>query len=108
MNQGLYTAATGMLAIEARQTALANNVANISTPGFKRHEPVKLGFYQVFSATNRHPFHFNARPVPGGGVTIAETYSDLGGGLLQATGTPTNLALQGPGYFVLDTPMGER
>ena len=108
MNQGLYTAASGMIAIEARQTAIANNIANVATPGFKRHEPVKLGFYQTFTEKLRHPFHFDVRPAPGGGVKLVETYTDLSGGQLESTGNPMNLALQGPGYFVVDTPRGER
>ena len=108
MNQGLYTAATGMMAVEARQSALANNIANVSTPGFKRHAPVQLGFYQTFSEVMRHPFHFNARSAPAGGVKVVETFTDLGGGAMQSTGNPLNVGIQGPGYFAVDTPRGER
>ena len=108
MNQGLYMAASGLVAVEARQTALANNIANVATPGFRRQTPVKLGFYQTFSEVLRHPFHFDVRSAPGGGVKLVETYTDLGAGALVSTGNPLNLAIQGPGYFVVDTPEGER
>ena len=49
MIQGLYTAADGMLAVEAKQSAISNNIANTSTPGYKRAEPILSGFYTVFS-----------------------------------------------------------
>jgi len=108
MIQGLYTAAAGMVAVEARQSAIANNIANASTPGFKRQEPVQLGFYEVFSQNLRRPFLFTTDPAPAGGVKIVETFTNTAAGALRNTENPLHVALQGPGYFAIDTPNGER
>ncbi len=108
MIQGLYTAAGGMLAVEKRQDILANNIANVSTPGYKRHAPVQLGFNEIFSETLRRPFHFDSDSAPAGGVRIVESYSDLAAGVLRKTDNPFQMALIGPGYFVIDTPEGDR
>jgi len=108
MLQGLLTAAGGMLAIEARQAVIANNIANAATPGYKRQTPVTLGFDAVFSEKAIHPFHFNRDSAPGGGARIVETYPDLGPGALKQTANPLNVALDGPGYIAVETPRGER
>ena len=108
MIQGLYTAAGGMLAVEKRQDILANNIANVSTPGYKRHAPVQLGFNEIFSETLRRPFLFDSKSAPAGGVRIVESFSDLTAGVLRKTDNPFQMALIGPGYFVIDTPQGDR
>ncbi|MBI1319543.1 MAG: flagellar basal-body rod protein FlgF [Candidatus Hydrogenedens sp.] len=108
MIQGLYTAAGGMLAVEKRQEAIANNIANAATPGYKRAQPVQLGFYQVFQTAMRRPAWHRADTAPSGGVKLVDTYPSLQSGILQDTGNDMNLALQGPGFFVVDTPAGER
>jgi len=97
-----------MLAVEARQEAIANNIANASTAGYKRSEPVTLGFYEIFSGARRTPAFFDADAAPGGGLKIVETSPDLSAGTLQTTENPFSMALQGPGYFTVDTPAGER
>lgn len=108
MISGLYTAASGMIAVESRQETVANNIANAATPGFKRQQPVTMGFYELFSGKLRNPATFQIKAAPGGGPKMVETYPDLRDGMLQHTENPLNLALQGPGYFVVDTPNGER
>ncbi|QRG67353.1 flagellar hook-basal body protein [Brevibacillus choshinensis] len=44
MIRGLYTSASGMLALQNRQESLANNLANINTPGFKQDVGVMRAF----------------------------------------------------------------
>lgn len=108
MIQGLYTAAAGMYAVESKQSAIANNIANASTPGFKRAEPILSGFYTLFSGSLRQPFHFDIATAPGGGVRVGETVADQSGGGLTEVGDPLSMALLGPGMFVVNTPAGER
>jgi len=108
MIQGLYTAASGMIAVERRVESHANNVANAATPGFKKQVPVQTGFYQTLSQELRNPFHYNVRRAPGGGVRVTDTHTNFSAGVLRRTENPLNLALQGPGYFVVDTRQGPR
>ncbi len=108
MLPGLYNAATGMIAVEQRQDIIANNLANVSTPGYKRMQPVQLGFYEVFSQKMIHPFHFDTEAAPAGGVKGVESFTNLTLGPLRITEDPLSLALHGPGYIAIDTPGGER
>ena len=73
---------------EARQEAVAHNLANASTPGFKGQ--------RVF-----------AKLLEGAGVE-PQGEIDLRGGGLSDTGRPLDLALDGDGFMVLETPGGER
>ena len=106
--QGLYAAALGMLAMEARQALIANNIANASTPGFRRQDGVQKGFYSVFAPMFHTPAYLNSRKGPGGGTQMVETFTDFSGGVITSTGDPLNIALSGPGFMAVDAPQGER
>lgn len=108
MIQGLYKAASGMVVIETRQSVVANNIANSATSGFRRQEPVQKGFYEVFSNKLVRPTRFNRSTAPGGGVKLEETFTDTASGPITVTEDPMNVALSGPGFFVVETPQGQR
>jgi flagellar basal body rod protein FlgG len=73
---------------EEKQAAVAHNLANASTPGFKGE--------RVF-----------ARLLEGAGVA-PEGATDLRAGAMTGTGRPLDLALDGDGFLVVETPSGER
>lgn len=109
MLKGLYAAASGMVTLQARQDVLANNVANAATPGFRRHIPVSLGFYDLFSGKLRSTAWFRARSTaPGGGLKPVETWPDPAQGPIQTTANPLDIALTGPGFLAVETPNGIR
>jgi len=108
MIPGIYISAGGMIASEQRQSVYANNVANSSTAGYKALTPVQLGFYPLFRKVGENYHVYVPKSAPGGGVKVVETFPDLSLGPLKQTGNPLNIAIQGPGYFVLQTPSGER
>jgi flagellar basal body rod protein FlgG len=85
---GLQTAAHALRYWENRQQVAAHNLANVDTRGFKGE--------RVFARLIDETF------------VAAETETDYRPGSLTQTGNPLDLALDGPGYFVLDTPDGER
>ena len=94
MLEGLYSAAAGMAAQQRRTEALANDVANVNTTGYKR---VRLGFrdliYQQAGAGAR-----------GGVRTGAGAAAEIVGrsqvqGALRQTDNPLDLAIEGPGFF---------
>jgi flagellar basal-body rod protein FlgF len=90
----------------AQQRALdvtATNLANASTPGFKAERV-------VFSDWLSRQTHTDS---PRGGGTVAftqdrATYRDQQAGPVQHTGNPLDLAVEGNGYFTVDTPRGPR
>jgi flagellar basal body rod protein FlgG len=81
-------AASALRYWERKQDIVANNLANVSTGAFKAQ--------QVFARLMD-----GARPA-------AETTSDLTVGTLRETGAPLDLAIDGPGFFVASTSLGER
>lgn len=92
------------LALQQRATAvLAHNIANADTPGFRALRPV---FAEYLVRQQR-------AAVPPGGRDIAfvqdrATWREMEPGPLQPTGNPLDLAISGEGFFVVETPRGER
>ena len=87
-NNGLSAAAAALQMLERRQQVLANNLANASTYGFKAETTfARLMDNQLAKA----------------GAAL-----DLSPGNLTETGNPLDLAMEGEGFFVIDTPAGER
>ncbi len=105
MIKGLYAAASGMVAQQARISAVANNLANISTNGYKRSVPVYKGFYEVFLEKVTQST-LSPESVPGGGVAVDGTYGDFSQGILALGQGPLDVAINGPGFFVVQTPSG--
>lgn len=85
---GLNIAARALHYWEDRQQVAAHNLANVDTRGFKGE--------RVF-----------ARMI-GDALVTAEAATDDRPGTLTQTGNPLDLAFNGPGYFVVRTPEGER
>ena len=86
MLPGLYSASSGMRAVEDRQHIIANNIANAATPGYKRQRAVQEGFYQLFLRERCNPHYFNQALSPGGGSKVVMSYSNYKPGILNATG----------------------
>lgn len=92
------------LALQERSTqALAHNIANADTPGFRAMRPV---FGQVMVNLR------GAGGLPGDrSMSIPQdraTWRDMAPGTLQTTGNPLDVAIDGEGFFVVETPKGER
>ena len=94
MNIGLYRSAVALSQHEARLDAIAGNLANLSTVGFKRNLTATQGIRQ------RRP----SGPVQG---LTTRTSVDFTQGNLLRTGRDMDLALFGDGFFVVDGPTGE-
>lgn len=108
MIQGIYAAASGMMAIEDQQAVIANNIANAATPGFKRQNVIQEGFYQVLQGELANLATLEFDSAPGGGTRVTGVYSDWSEGTLSMTGDPFNIALVGPGFLTVETERGDR
>lgn len=108
MIQGLYAAASGMIATEDRQAVIANNIANAATSGFKRQNAIQEGFKEIFLGSFGNAARLNAERGPGGGMKLTNVYTDYATGPIGMTGNPLHIALQGPGFLAVETPAGER
>jgi len=116
--RGLYTGASGMTAQQIRLDALSNNLANVDTSGYKRDVAVHKAFAQLLlrrtgdDGVYRTPFGSADRaPVVGAigtGVETNELFTEFEQGALKETESDFDLALDGKGFFCVQTPQGER
>lgn len=115
--RGLYTGASGMTGEMVRSDVIANNLANVNTTGFKREHSVFRTFPEVLirrinDAVVASPGGLiDLRPavgVMGAGVLVDEIMTDHAQGPLRQTQNSLDLAIVGPGFFVVQTPGGER
>jgi flagellar basal-body rod protein FlgG len=110
MNLSLYSAATGMEAQQLNLNTIANNLANVNTPGFKRS---KIEFqdllYQKPRAAGTDSGGGNLVPTGvevGNGSRVAATSKIFTQGQLTSTGEKFDLAIQGDGFFEVQRPDG--
>ena len=110
MNLSLYSAATGMEAQQLNLNTIANNLANVNTPGFKRS---KIEFqdllYQKPRASGADSGGGNLVPTGtevGNGSRVAATSKVFTQGQLTNTGEKLDVAIQGDGFFEVQRPDG--
>jgi len=78
---------------EARMAILANNLANVNTPGYKADQ---VSFSEVLDEATGLP------------TVSATQYTEMTGGSREQTGNPLDVAVDGDGFFVVNTPDGRR
>ncbi len=103
MNLSLYSAATGMEAQELNLNTIANNLANVNTPGFKKSV---IEFQDLLYTKPRTSGTDtgNGNLVPtgvevGNGARVAATAKVFTQGQVTQTGQQFDLAIQGDGFF---------
>ncbi|MBI5755604.1 MAG: flagellar basal-body rod protein FlgF [Nitrospirae bacterium] len=118
MNKGIYPALSGGIAYEKMITVISNNVANINTSGYKADRPVfKVDMPSAaLDGNNPPPTPFSKGGQGGiiGGLDdkfyteIDSLFTDFSAGVIKQTGNPLDLAIEGDGFFVIDSPDGPR
>ncbi len=100
----LFSSLSGLNVETRRLDVIGNNIANVNTTAFKGS--------RMFQA-NQNPRTFSLGSEPtaelggsnpmqvGTGTMIASIQRDMGGGTLSPTGSPTDVAIDGAGFFVL-------
>ncbi len=111
MLRSLYTAASGMAAQELKMDVISNNLANSGTVGYKSQ---RAEFEDLLSETMRTAQGpsptTGAQPVGlqvGLGVRPAATSRSMAQGALTNTNNPTDLAIQGDGFFRVQQANGQ-
>ncbi|MGE3180424.1 MAG: flagellar hook-basal body protein [Phycisphaerae bacterium] len=102
MIYGFYESAAGMMTNEYRQNTLANNIANADTVGFKRDIAT---FAQRLTATEEGQHNGPSADwlsSLSGGVWLGATQTDYSEGPFIRTDAPTDAALSGSGFFVVE------
>ncbi|MBL8468672.1 flagellar basal-body rod protein FlgG [Methyloversatilis discipulorum] len=110
MIRSLWIARTGMDAHQTQLDVITNNLANVSTNGFKRARAV---FEDLLYQTMRQPGALNTQQntIPSGlqigtGVRPVATERIHTQGNIQQTGGTLDVAIQGEGFFQIQMPDG--
>lgn len=107
MPYGMYISAEGAQVQSRRLEVLANNLANVNTPGFKRDVPtfrtrLAEAFRQGLATPGRSP-----KDDVGGGVELNSVVTDFSAGDMKQTNIPTDMAIVGKGFFQVQREGGE-
>lgn len=118
MIRGWYIGASGMNAQQNRLDAISNNLANVDTTGYKKDIAVSKSFPELLlrrmqdDGVYETPFgSADIAPVIGKiglGVETNEMFTVFEQGSFKDTESTTDFALQGQGFFSVQTPHGER
>lgn len=96
------TPLSGLTAAQDQLQSVSNNLANADTDGYKDQT---LTFSDIFSASNA--INGAGDPIQtGSGVAISSTDSNFTDGSVSSTGTASNMALSGNGFFVTEGSSG--
>ncbi|SNB47040.1 flagellar basal-body rod protein FlgF [Geobacter sp. DSM 9736] len=97
MNSGLYAALSGNISAMRRLEIVTNNLANANTAGFKKD---RLQFESLLNGGQQA--RLTDTPV----LSAERFYTDYSAGPQRQTGNTLDLALEGEGFFVINTPEG--
>jgi len=107
----IYTATSALRAATMHQTRLAHNIANLQTTGFKQI----LTTRQAYAAQRVSEYNGDTAALVRGldgsleqGLLIPKEIVDFSQGVLQITDRPLDMALEGDGFFRIQTQDGER
>ncbi|WP_263261020.1 flagellar basal-body rod protein FlgG [Pseudomonas sp. RIT-PI-S] len=110
MLPALYVSKTGLAAQDTNLTTISNNLANVSTTGFKKD---RAEFQDLLYQVKRQPGAQSTQDseLPSGlqlgtGVRIVGTQKNFTAGSLQTTDQPLDMAVNGRGFFQVMQPDG--
>ena len=96
MDNSIYVTFSRQAALFRDLEVSANNLANATTPGYNTQKTV---FSEYLAADNKKKNAY---------ANDVTTYRDTSKGSLRMTENPFDLAITGPGYFIVETPYGTR
>ncbi len=107
----LTTALTGMQAAETQVDVAGNNLANSQTIGFKASEALFATQFLQTQSLGSGPTETNGGTNPrqtGLGTRVAAITPDFTQGTIEISTNPSDLAIQGEGFFMVESSEGER
>ena len=102
MENSIYTGLSRQMALRRQMEVVANNVANMNTAGFRSQQML---FLEAVMEADQPGI---SRDSEVSMVIDQGVVRDLRPGRLEQTGNPLDVAIQGDGYMVVETPSGPR
>lgn len=102
LGNALNSSVTGLDATSRAISVVGDNIANVNTPGFKER---RAEFGDVLGQSLSTGGGFSQT---GAGVKTTRISTIFSQGTFESTGRPTDLAIEGRGFFVVDDTQGSR
>jgi flagellar basal-body rod protein FlgF len=99
MIKALLSSGQAMAVQAKRHELIANNLANVNTPGFQK---------LISQVRTDLPSGADGQFTRGMQQPVVTSVSSTRSGPMRATGNPLDVGIAGEGYFLIDTPQGER
>jgi flagellar basal-body rod protein FlgG len=103
MPKGIYAAASAMVVETRNQEAVAHNLANLQTAGYRNETALRTSFAALMAQRGSGG---DLSGEGGAGVLNAGSYYSFTQGTLETTGAPLDLALTGDGFYRVRTDQG--
>jgi flagellar basal-body rod protein FlgF len=104
MGNHLLVGLSRQVTLERQMDVVANNVANVNTNGFKADRSL----FEEFLTSRAHEDNFAGRDRRISFVHDRGTFKDFAQGASELTKNPLDVAIDGAGFLVVQTPAGER
>jgi flagellar basal-body rod protein FlgF/flagellar basal-body rod protein FlgG len=104
MQNALLVGLSRQVALSRELDVVANNIANLNTNGFKADGAL----FEEYLSTSARAGGASAADTRVSFVRDRGTWHDMTKGPVEQTGNPLDLAIDGDGFFVVQTPRGER
>ena len=98
MDNSGYIGLSRQIGLQRELTTVANNLANMNTNGFRREGAIFAEHIEALQSENTSLSM----------STLSRRYVDLSAGELSITDEPLDVAIDGDGFFLVETPAGER
>ena len=104
MIQSLFSGVSGMLANQTEMDVIGDNIVNANTDGYKASDANFTQSFQQVSraATTNEPVGLAV----GLGVNVESTTTDINQGVFQTTNVPTDMGINGNGFFTVQSVSG--
>jgi flagellar basal-body rod protein FlgF len=104
MENALLVGLSRQMVLQRQMDVVANNVANVNTSGYKADRSL----FEEFLNSGAHEDNFVGRDRRISYVQDRGTFKDFSQGPVESTKNPLDVAIDGGGFLVVQTPAGER
>lgn len=107
LTTAMFTGLTGMHSNQFKIDTIGDNIANVNTTAFKSSRATFENQFAITLSNGTGPSETSGGTNPmqvGLGSQPSAVQRNFGTGALETTGVPTDMAIEGRGFFILDTP----
>lgn len=111
LTSAMYTGLTGLNANQFRIDTIGNNVANVNTTAFKGSRANFENQFSLLMSAGSGPSEASGGTNPsqiGMGTMLSNVQKNFTAGPIETTGLPTDMAIEGAGFFIVRTATGEQ